>query len=38
MKTRHKRGLIVVGVLALNLIQRAGFRFSLFGTLKKRNA
>lgn len=30
--------LIVVGVLALNLIQRAGFRFSLFGTLKKMNA
>jgi hypothetical protein len=29
--------LIVVGVLALSLIQRAGFRFSLFGTLKKRN-
>lgn len=30
--------LIVVGVLALNLVGRAGFRFSLFGTLKKRNA
>jgi hypothetical protein len=30
--------LIVVGVLALNLIQRAGFHFSLFGTLKKRSA
>ena len=30
--------LIVVGVLALNLIGRAGFRFSLFGTLKKKHA
>lgn len=30
--------LIVVGVLALNLIQQAGFRFRLFGTLKKRKA
>jgi hypothetical protein len=27
--------LIVVGVLALKLIKRAGFRFSLFGMLKK---
>ncbi len=29
--------LIVAGVLALNLIGRAGFRFSLFGTLKKKH-
>jgi hypothetical protein len=27
--------LIVVGMLALNLINRSGFHFSLFGTLKK---